>query len=84
MAVKVTSSGSVLQSDQISVMHQFDGIGAVPFRSGFVEFLDEPTIVAIFVAVGGDLLLFGSHSFRVQVQMRVQISSTGDAVFQSQ
>ena len=84
VTVKMTSSGSVLQSDQISVVQQLDGIGAVPFGSSLVEFLDEPAIVAVFVAVSGDLLLLGAHSFRIQMQMRVQISSAGDAVFQRQ
>ena len=67
MAVKVTSSRFVLQSDQVSVVYQFDGIGTVPFGSGSVKFLDEPTIVAVFVTISGDLLLFGTHSFRIQM-----------------
>ena len=84
MGVKKTCGGFMVQSDQISIAHQLDGIGAVPFGSRFVEFLNKPTIVAIFVAVSGYLLLFGTHSFRIQMQMGMQISSTDNIVSQRQ
>ena len=84
MRVQITTSGPVFQTDQVAVAHEFDGIGAVPARHGSVELLDEPAVVAVFVRVSGHLLLTSSHSGRIQVQVRVQVTATRDAVLQCQ
>ena len=84
MRVEKASGGPVFQSDQISIAHELDGVGAVPFGSWLVEFLNEPSIVAIFDLVGRYLLLSGTHSFRIQMQMGMQKSSGDDVVSQPQ
>lgn len=61
----------MFQSDEIAVANQFDRIGAIPERSGLVEFLDEPAVVAVLVGISRHLLLLSSNTSRIEMHMRM-------------
>ena len=62
MRVQVSPSRTVFETNQVSVAHELDWIGALPTDDRFVEFLDKPLVVAVFVRVGRHLLLLGTDS----------------------
>jgi len=84
MGMQIAASWSVFQSDEIAITDEFNVIGTIPQWSRLVEFLDKPTVVAIFVRISRNLLLLSSNSGRIQVHMRMEVTTTSNTVLQGQ
>lgn len=84
MGMQITPCWTMFKPDQVTVAHKFNRIGTIPKRRRFVEFLDEPPIITIFMRISRDLLLLSSNSSGVEMHVWMQISTTSNAVFQGQ
>lgn len=80
MRVQVPRCRPMLQPDQVSIADEINGIRSVPEWATPVELLYKPPIVAILVRVSCNLLLLGADSFRIQVRMRMKITSASDTI----
>lgn len=79
VSMKISSCLQMLQPNQVAVPHNRDVLLAERFA---VVWFDDPPVVFIFVGVGGDLLLTGADSFRVQMEVRVEIAAAGFVILQ--
>ena len=83
MTVNISPGCEMFQSHEVSILDKVnDGIRVSVVRRLLIPFLDEEQVVLILVGVGGHLLLLGSQSLGIQVEVGVEISSTRPVILE--
>ena len=83
MTVNISSGCNMFQSDKISVLDQVHHSIEICVVGRFlVPFLDHKEVVLILVSIRGHLLLLGSHTFWIQMKVRMKVSSSSSVVLQ--
>ena len=84
MTVNVPPGVDVLQPHEITILdkvyHSFR-ISVVGWL--LVPLLDQEHVVLVLVSVGSHLLLLGSETLRIQVEVRVKIGSSSSVILQT-
>lgn len=79
VCVKISSRLKMFKSYQVTISHNCHVFLAERIS---VVWLDEPSVVIIFMRVSGNLLLTCTNTFWVEMEVRMEISASGFMVLQ--